>query len=481
MRPLIDFLHGKWFFRICYSVAAGLLLLAIGKFTQREWIRSEGETELAAAIAETEKADPNWRWDDLNAKRTRPPEGRNGADLLPIIKKQTPKDWGKKLLSEEWEAERNVPANARYSKEVIAEVRRECIAAKDAIATARRFKDYPFGFHSVELAPNPISTLIPYVQDARSIPMLLRWDVVLAVEDGDSPQTADTLLAMLNGSRSIGSDPLEIPQIVRRITRGLATRSLEWAMAQGELPEDRLALLQTAWASDAEEPLLLYAALGERASSDVLIFNLQSGAIEHRDFVGKDDEESTLGRLGWWGYRVRLSADRAQILRQGNQWVEFARKPIEEQVRARSTLRVPEIDEKHKVAAILIAMSDSGLTTLARAQWRSVAEMRCAAVGIACERFRLKHGRWPEALAKLAPDYLPAVPLDPFDGKPLKMKSLADGVVIYSIGADGDDNGGVLRRDSNIYGRDEGFRLWNVKDRRVPPPPRPKPSPDDEP
>jgi hypothetical protein len=106
--------------------------------------------------------------------------------------------------------------------------------------------------------------------------------------------------------------------------------------------------------------------------------------------------------------------------------------------------------------------------------------MRSAAVGIACERYRLKQGRWPESLAKLVPDYLPAVPLDPYDGKPLKMKSLDDGVVIYSVGEDGADKGGAQRLDNDRYGRNEGFRLWNVKDRRIPAPP-PKLPPDDEP
>jgi hypothetical protein len=105
---------------------------------------------------------------------------------------------------------------------------------------------------------------------------------------------------------------------------------------------------------------------------------------------------------------------------------------------------------------------------------RKHAHVRCMAALLAAERFRLKHSRWPPALAELTPDYLPAVPLDPFDGKPLRYKRLDDGVIVYSVGRDETDDGGTLdRRDYIRPGTDTGHRLWDVKHRRQPPRPRP--------
>ncbi len=52
--------------------------------------------------------------------------------------------------------------------------------------------------------------------------------------------------------------------------------------------------------------------------------------------------------------------------------------------------------------------------------FRVTAERRMTAVSLAVQMFRADHGRWPNALGELVPQYLPAVPLDPFtDGKPL--------------------------------------------------------------
>ena len=74
------------------------------------------------------------------------------------------------------------------------------------------------------------------------------------------------------------------------------------------------------------------------------------------------------------------------------------------------------------------------------------ANMRSAVAALAAERYRLKQGQWPKSLdALVTAGLLKTVPLDPFDGEPLRLKRLPTGVVIYSVGPDRTDNGGRLR------------------------------------
>jgi hypothetical protein len=54
-----------------------------------------------------------------------------------------------------------------------------------------------------------------------------------------------------------------------------------------------------------------------------------------------------------------------------------------------------------------------------------------------------------EAFADLVPALLNAVPIDPFDGQTLRYVRQANGFVIYSVGADRQDNGGVERDPKN--------------------------------
>lgn len=62
---------------------------------------------------------------------------------------------------------------------------------------------------------------------------------------------------------------------------------------------------------------------------------------------------------------------------------------------------------------------------------------------IALELHKRREGEYPASLAELSPTLLPRTPLDMFDGRPVRYK-VVDGVpVIYSIGADREDDGGV--------------------------------------
>jgi hypothetical protein len=74
---------------------------------------------------------------------------------------------------------------------------------------------------------------------------------------------------------------------------------------------------------------------------------------------------------------------------------------------------------------------------------KDIARRDVAECGIAAELYRLDHGAYPKSLEALTPKYLAALPNDTFSGQPLLFKSLPDGVLIYSVGPNGKDDGGV--------------------------------------
>jgi type II secretory pathway pseudopilin PulG len=84
----------------------------------------------------------------------------------------------------------------------------------------------------------------------------------------------------------------------------------------------------------------------------------------------------------------------------------------------------------------------------------SLAQVRLAQTALAIERFRLAHGQLPDKLDELVPQFLAAVPDDPFDGQPLRYHHLVKGYVIYSVGSDGEDNGG-RERPVNVKSTDK--------------------------
>jgi hypothetical protein len=65
-------------------------------------------------------------------------------------------------------------------------------------------------------------------------------------------------------------------------------------------------------------------------------------------------------------------------------------------------------------------------------------------VGIALELHRRQHGGYPDSLAALTPTLLPAVPPDRMTGRPVRYRLVDGKPLVYSVGADRDDDGGKL-------------------------------------
>jgi hypothetical protein len=114
------------------------------------------------------------------------------------------------------------------------------------------------------------------------------------------------------------------------------------------------------------------------------------------------------------------------------------------------------------------------VTKYAESALRDHALLSCAVVALAAERFRLAHKRWPASVNELCPAFLPEPPVDPFDGRPLRLTRWADGVVVYSVGMDGVDDGGDLDPPARgRWSKDHGLRLYDPDKRGLPALPRP--------
>jgi len=70
------------------------------------------------------------------------------------------------------------------------------------------------------------------------------------------------------------------------------------------------------------------------------------------------------------------------------------------------------------------------------------ASARMSNLAIAITLFKQRNGTYPTTLSDLVPDFIASVPIDPFDGRPMRYLLVDDGAVIYSVGSDFQDNGG---------------------------------------
>ncbi len=86
--------------------------------------------------------------------------------------------------------------------------------------------------------------------------------------------------------------------------------------------------------------------------------------------------------------------------------------------------------------------------------FRTFALRRMAATALAIRLYELDHGQRPESLEQLIPDYLDALPHDPFatDGRTFGYKPNAEPPILYSVAHDAQDDDGdfALKRDGSI-------------------------------
>ncbi|HUW61335.1 MAG TPA: hypothetical protein VMZ06_10035 [Candidatus Bathyarchaeia archaeon] len=61
---------------------------------------------------------------------------------------------------------------------------------------------------------------------------------------------------------------------------------------------------------------------------------------------------------------------------------------------------------------------------------------------VALEKYKRDHGNYAPALEDVVPAYLPKAPIDPYSGRPLIYRREADDYRLYSVGGNGQDDGG---------------------------------------
>jgi len=103
------------------------------------------------------------------------------------------------------------------------------------------------------------------------------------------------------------------------------------------------------------------------------------------------------------------------------------------------------------IAPVLIRAAESG----ARGEVMS----RLAELGVAAAAFHALKGHYPGTLEELVPDFISHIPIDSYNGQPLRMKTSREGVIFYGVGADLKDDGGTPFKNDDWATGDATFRV----------------------
>ena len=290
---------------------------------------------------------------------------------------------------------------------------------------------------------------LPHLAKLRELARLLSLAAAQAAHKEQWDQAADYLTAELAVARSLAEEPLLISQLVRAAINGMCVQSLRQTLSRHAMPADALERLQPAFAQ-AERPHAMQVAMrGEIPSAYTAMKRFYAGDGS-MVFDSQQAGFSTAPRLlGFWMGPDDLAAylRAAQFL--------TVQQPMPVLLEQADSFELPE--QKAMLTNIVLP----AVAHAVEASARDLAGLRNAQVAIAVERYRRANdGRRPDSLSDLVPQFLDAVPEDPFDGQPLRYRKLESGYVVYSVFNNRIDDGGTdFTREGDDFHGDWTFRV----------------------
>jgi len=321
--------------------------------------------------------------------------------------------------------------------------------------------------------------LLPHLAPLKRSAQKLEAAAVLDLHDGDTGAAATNILTMLGLVQRNASEGLLISHLVRIAMTSIAVAPT-WEFLQAtNVTDAQLADVQQGWKqmdflSDATNAFVMERAWGlaeiEKIRATHYEFGKVFGAASSMSSSGgsssawtwppdweaiTESPRDAIGEAMWrssWSYsdELRMLKSDSIILEalrtmQTNQ-SQFYKADYDAMTARLSSLGITNAGEAFFRALKIPDFSDEfggSLGSVVRKMIQIETARRVVVTAIALKRFQLKHGKLPGTLDELSPEFLGAVPIDPYDGKPLRYHPNADGTyLLYSIGEDGKDDGG---------------------------------------
>ena len=327
----------------------------------------------------------------------------------------------------------------------------------------------------------------------------------LKLREGRLSDARNDLVAEVSLLRFLAEDHIAISELVRIAVAALA-RAHTWEALQVEGWRDEdLAAVQAAWEQQRfssnmthaleGELVFMSGSISEMRKSNEQTYTLLFGGLA--DFL--DDAEA--GPNAW--------IERIKNLPGGEAAIDFWRRQIycrlwrfawSHQAERRMMQNMTELIRLARIAtgnssyqaieddltSLLFKATDKGpydrlrfpppesvvsLSKTIQKATRGEIDRSLALCAIGLKRYSLRHGRLPENLTALVPEFLSAIPVDYMDGQPIKYRLNADGsFTLYSVGEDGKDDGGDVSLPEGSKSRD----LWRRRDYVWPAPATPE-------
>jgi hypothetical protein len=326
-----------------------------------------------------------------------------------------------------------------------------CTLNSNALATAKEAVKLQQCRYPLDLSQGA-HVLLKHLAEMRKLARIAEFRTLFGQND-----FAAEIITMTGMANTLDKEPILISKLVRIATLTMAVTAVEHRLNLQSLDDARLKLISEAFTKSVPTNQMANGFIGERA---MFLSVFQMSPEEISKLADGGDEKSPEPSVS------SFSGSQAILRLVGfyDRDKRFYLKAMETNIALttmfpKNAAVITNIQEqifkecaRHHYILSSLLLPALGASVIKEA--KGLAQIYTAQTALAVERFRLAHGKLPEKLDELVPQFLPAVPQDPFDGQPLRYRRLEKGYVIYSVDRDGMDNGG-RERPASIKSSDQ--------------------------
>lgn len=312
-----------------------------------------------------------------------------------------------------------------------------------------------------------ISILLPHYQVFRTATRVLVVDTRWAIEQNDFERATQNVESIFGFSRQMGNELVVVGDLIAFAIQGIGFGLIDELLPKhlDQLSDEQLARIQTAITNSNPAEMLdlkgeKYMALDifQRCFTDDgngdgrITANGYQLIREFDTIFGNQNQkqDSKLAGLsneiadGWEifsaPFAVMQFPSRKQVEAEYLSLLEENERELKKPYYAATSLKSKDPEESDSnpfLKALFPAMQQ-----VATGMFRAKGQQEATAAAIAIYRFQKKAGKLPKTLNDLSGTYLKELPIDQFDGQPLRYQQKDDGFILYSIGSDRTDNSG---------------------------------------
>lgn len=338
---------------------------------------------------------------------------------------------------------------------------------RTALAKAHAALKFPFSRYPVDCT-KLMSTELPHLAHLVSLSYLNQCSAALAMLDRRADLSEENIKDILLLAHTLDNEPVLISQLVRLRMVRLAVATLEQRANAAPFTATELGNLRDSFTRIALANTAARALIGERAMTMPYFRMSKKDALRMHPPKNKDDtkQDSPLPCYGPAILRLigYYELDYGSYLIGMNKAITLLSNSPPANLRAAGYFsRAGE--ESTRRRRTLSGQTMSAYASVPFHENEALACQRLALVALAVESFRNETDRLPESLAELAPKFLEEVPADPFTGLELKYRRNGPGYLIYSVGRDREDNGGLEQLDKKQSDDKQSYDITFIVER----------------